>query len=229
MPTAGSRPACTSAHRSRRESTRDGLFIVPGCRVAEQHRAEVADLQGHRLGEAAEEGDLLGPQPPGGPARDLARGREVTGPQELHHLPVGVAPHPDHPVAGLGQRAEHLDRLRAGRDVSGDHDPVGGADIGLGEHGLQCGGTPWMSESTATVAYAMASACRGVPSADHGFHVRRTASSGRPPWPPAAAHLAQRPALRAPCPHVASPGASGRAGHPEPVVTVPAGHAIRAR
>jgi|GEM_PF-4105896 len=44
----------------------DDLFVVPGCRVAEQHRGEVADLQGHRLGEAAEEGDLLGPQPPGG-------------------------------------------------------------------------------------------------------------------------------------------------------------------
>ncbi|MGV9405057.1 hypothetical protein [Streptomyces sp. NPDC003667] len=40
-------------------------------------------------------------------------------------------------VAEAGQQVENLGRLRAGGDVAGEHDVVGGADVWFGEHCLQ--------------------------------------------------------------------------------------------
>ncbi|GAA3311010.1 hypothetical protein GCM10020295_79620 [Streptomyces cinereospinus] len=52
---------------------------------------------------------------------------------------VGVAADPDDAVAETDQQVEDLGRLRAGGDVAGQHDAIGGAYFWFGEHGLQGG------------------------------------------------------------------------------------------
>lgn len=74
---------------------------------------------------------------PGGDG--VGNGGVAWAPALFEEFAVGVAADPGDAVTGIGQQIGGLGRLRAGRDVTGEHDTVGGAHIRLGGHGLQGG------------------------------------------------------------------------------------------
>ena len=88
-------------------------------------------------GRRVEPGDLVGPQLRRRPRRDRIRDGGLAAVAQGDQFSVGVAAHPHGPVAERGQRVERLDRLRAGREVAGEHDAVGRPDRRLGEHRFQ--------------------------------------------------------------------------------------------
>ena len=55
---------------------------------------------------------------------------------------IGVAAHQPNTLAELEKAVEHLRRLRAGGDVAGHHDQVGGPHVGLSQDGIETGQDP---------------------------------------------------------------------------------------
>ena len=101
-----------------------------------------------RVPESVEQLDLVGPQLPPGPVRDVDGGLAAAG--DLDQLPVGVATdqqaplaQPDQPVeTGIGPAAwSPVTTIRSAAATSGSASTAS-----------RTGRTPWMSERTATVA-----------------------------------------------------------------------------
>ncbi|KJY34612.1 hypothetical protein VR44_11605 [Streptomyces katrae] len=73
----------------------------------------------------------------GCPGGDRVGDRFALSPAVLEEFAVGVAADPHDAVAEAGQQVEDLGGLRAGGDVAGQHDAIGGAEVWFGEYCFQ--------------------------------------------------------------------------------------------
>lgn len=105
--------------------------------VAEQHGPEAVDGQGDGVGQVVEQCHVTFGESGCGPWRDRVGDRRGVAAGQVDQFAVRVAAHPHDAVAEVDQAVEHLDGLRAGRDVAGEDQAVGGCDVGLGEHGIE--------------------------------------------------------------------------------------------
>jgi hypothetical protein len=85
----------------------------------------------------AEQLHVVGPQLGRCPRSDRVGNRRGAAAGQRDKFPVGVAPHPGDPLAKRDEPVEDRHRLRTGRDVAGEHDPLRTSDVGLGQHRLE--------------------------------------------------------------------------------------------
>ncbi len=107
--------------------------------MTEDDLAETVDLEPHRVREPGQPVHVVLAELLRRPRGDrVAHVVDLTAGQ-LDQFPVRVAPHPGDPVTEPEQPVKHLHRLGTGRDVPGEHDALGTADGGLGQHRVKRG------------------------------------------------------------------------------------------